>query len=129
MLNLVCSSEPYLEVYSNLYYLLAQSEELSATDKWAGFVLTKEGEDFVQQNANLFKYDLLYNPFRLESWQRLGNIYDEVKIFSPSICKVEGPLYLKGKDWGLTLLDVFIDQRVIWPCRRWTCCLMMAVSR
>ncbi|XP_031102480.1 calcineurin-binding protein 1 [Ipomoea triloba] len=71
------SSEPYLEVYSNLYYLLALSEELSATDKWAGFVLTKDGEDFVQQSANLFKYDLLYNPFRLESWQRLGNIYDE----------------------------------------------------
>ncbi|VFQ73182.1 unnamed protein product [Cuscuta campestris] len=70
-------SDPYLEVYSNLYYLLAQSEELSATDKWAGFVLTKEGEDFVQHNANLFKYDLLYNPFRLESWKQLGNIYDE----------------------------------------------------
>lgn len=85
MLNLVCSSEPYLEVYSNLYYLLALSEELSATDKWAGFVLTKDGEDFVQQSANLFKYDLLYNPFRLESWQRLGNIYDEVNIFSPSM--------------------------------------------
>ncbi|CAH9121246.1 unnamed protein product [Cuscuta epithymum] len=75
--SLAQSSDPYLEVYSNLYYLLAQSEELSATDKWAGFVLTKEGDDFVQQNANLFKYDLLYNPFRLESWQRLGNIYDE----------------------------------------------------
>ncbi|KAL7167933.1 hypothetical protein ACSBR2_038380 [Camellia fascicularis] len=35
------SSDPYLEVYCNLYYLLAQSEEISATDKWAGFVLTK----------------------------------------------------------------------------------------
>lgn len=73
-----CRSEPYLEVYSNLFYLLAQSEEMSATDKWAGFVLTKEGEEFVEQNANLFKYDLLYNPSRLESWQRLANIYDEV---------------------------------------------------
>ncbi|KAL2548434.1 Tetratricopeptide repeat (TPR)-like superfamily protein [Forsythia ovata] len=70
-------SEPYLEVYSNLFYLLAQSEEMSATDKWAGFVLTKEGEEFVEQNANLFKYDLLYNPLRFESWQRLANIYDE----------------------------------------------------
>ncbi|XP_038900247.1 calcineurin-binding protein 1-like [Benincasa hispida] len=71
------SSEPYLEVYSNLYYFLAQSEEMSATDKWPGFVLTKEGEEFVQHNANLFKYDLLYNPLRYESWQKLAHIYDE----------------------------------------------------
>lgn len=77
----VCSSEPYLEVYSNLYYLLAQSEEMNATDKWAGFVLTKEGEEFVQQNANLIKYDLIYNLLRLESWQKLANIYDEVRLF------------------------------------------------
>lgn len=80
-----CSSQPYLEVYCNLYYLLAQSEEMSATDKWPGFVLTKEGEEFVQQNAHLFKYDLMYNPLRFESWQRLANIYDEVKFpFSSS---------------------------------------------
>ncbi|XP_028058913.1 calcineurin-binding protein 1 isoform X2 [Camellia sinensis] len=71
------SSDPYMEVYCNLYYLLAQSEEMSATDKWAGFVLTKEGEEFVEQNAKLFKYDLQYNPSRFESWQRLANIYDE----------------------------------------------------
>lgn len=77
----VCSSEPYLEVYSNLYYLLAQCEEMNATDKWAGFVLTKEGEEFVQQNANLIKYDLIYNLLRLESWQKLANIYDEVRMF------------------------------------------------
>lgn len=76
----VYSSEPYLEVYSNLYYFLAQSEEMNATDKWPGFVLTKEGEEFVQQNANLFKYDLLYNPLRFESWQRLANIYDEARF-------------------------------------------------
>ncbi|KAF5935106.1 hypothetical protein HYC85_026235 [Camellia sinensis] len=62
------SSDPYLEVYCNLYYLLAQ----------AGFVLTKEGEEFVERDANLFKYDLQYNPLRFESWQRLANIYDEV---------------------------------------------------
>ncbi|XP_004245382.2 calcineurin-binding protein 1 [Solanum lycopersicum] len=71
------SSEPYLEVYSNLYYLLALSEEMNATDKWAGFVLTKEGAEFVQQNAKLIKYDLIYNLLRLESWQKLANIYDE----------------------------------------------------
>lgn len=75
-----CSSDPYLEVYCNLYYHLAQSEETSATDKWAGFVITKEGEEFIEHNAKLFKYDLLYNPLRFESWQRLANIYDEVKL-------------------------------------------------
>jgi len=53
---------------------------MSATDKWPGFVLTKEGEEFVEQNAKLFKYDLMYNPLRFESWQRLGNIYDEVSL-------------------------------------------------
>lgn len=68
-----------MEVYNNLYYVLALSEEMSATDKWPGFVLTKEGEEFVEQNANLFKYDLLYNPLRFESWQGLANIYDEVR--------------------------------------------------
>ncbi|KAL8264591.1 hypothetical protein R6Q59_022721 [Mikania micrantha] len=71
------SSEPYMDVYRNLYYLLAQSEEMSATDKWAGFVLTKEGEEFVQQTAKLFKYDLLFNPSRFESWKSLATIYDE----------------------------------------------------
>lgn len=43
-------------------------------------MLTKEGEEFVENNANLFKYDLLYNPLRFESWKGLANIYDEVKI-------------------------------------------------
>ncbi|KAG6608101.1 Calcineurin-binding protein 1, partial [Cucurbita argyrosperma subsp. sororia] len=71
------SSESYVEVYSNLYFFLAQSEEMSATDKYPGFVLTKEGEEFVQHNASLFKYDLLYNPLRFESWQKLAHIYDE----------------------------------------------------
>lgn len=71
------STEPYSEVYGNLYYILAQVEEMSATDKFPSFVLTKEGEEFVQQNANLFKFDLLYNPLRFESWQKLANIYDE----------------------------------------------------
>ncbi|KAH9799738.1 calcineurin-binding protein 1 [Citrus sinensis] len=75
------SSEPYLEVYRNLYYYLAQAEEMSTTDKWPGFELTKEGEGFVQKNANLFKFDLLYNPLRFESWQRLANIYDEARFF------------------------------------------------
>ncbi|XP_057248653.1 calcineurin-binding protein 1 isoform X2 [Beta vulgaris subsp. vulgaris] len=74
---LVGSCEPYMDVYRDLYYLSALSEETSATDKWPGFVLTKEGEDYVEQSANLSKYDLLFNPLRFESWQRLANIYDE----------------------------------------------------
>lgn len=69
-----------MDVYRNLYHLLAQSEEMSATDKWAGFVLTKEGEEFVQQTAKLFKYDLLFNPSRFESWKSLATVYDEVKL-------------------------------------------------
>lgn len=89
------SSEPYFEVYSNLYYFLALSEEMSATDKWTGFVLTKEGDDFVQQNANLFKYDLLYNPLRFESWQRMGNIYDEARVILAYILIIN---HCKAKD-------------------------------
>ncbi|RRT85444.1 hypothetical protein B296_00007914 [Ensete ventricosum] len=34
----VVSSEQYLEVYGNLYYLIAQAEEISAIDKYAGFM-------------------------------------------------------------------------------------------
>ncbi|KAF8681835.1 hypothetical protein HU200_045277 [Digitaria exilis] len=71
------SSEPYSDVYGNLYFYIAQSEDISATDKHAGFVLKKEGEEFVEQSANIFKYDLLYNPLRFESWQKLSNLYDE----------------------------------------------------
>ena len=78
MLTNYFSSEQYLEVYGNLYYLMAQAEEISAIDKYAGFVLKKEGEEFVEQSANLIKYDLLYNPLQFESWQKLANIYDEV---------------------------------------------------
>jgi len=59
---------------------MAQAEETSATDKYAGFVLRKEGEEFVEQSANLLKYDLLYNPLRFESWQKLANIYDKVEL-------------------------------------------------
>eukprot|EP00250_Pteridium_aquilinum_P016505 c23135_g1_i3 orf=228-6338(+) len=67
----------YQEVYKNLYYLLTQVEEASASDKWPGFVFTKEGEDFVEQNAKLIKYDLMYNIDRFESWHKLASLYDE----------------------------------------------------
>lgn len=79
-----CSSEPYSEVYGNLYHYIAQVEDISASDKYTGFVLKKEGGEFVQQSANLFKYDLLYNPLRFESWQKLANLYDEVCLFGYS---------------------------------------------
>lgn len=70
--------QQYKEVYENMYYLLSQIEETCASDKWPGFVLSKEGEEFVEQNVKLFKYDLVYNISRFESWQNLANLYDEV---------------------------------------------------
>ena len=82
-----CSSESYSDVYGNLYYIIAQAEDISASDKYTGFVLKKEGGEFVEQSANLFKYDLLYNPLRFESWQKLANLYDEV-IFITSYVQV-----------------------------------------
>lgn len=77
--------DPYIEVYENLYYLLAQIEDMSASDKWAGYILTKEGEEFIHQNSNLVKYDLIYNPARFESWHRLAHVYDEVCVFCGSL--------------------------------------------
>lgn len=58
---------------------------MSASEKWPGFVLTKEGEEFVQTNANYFKYDLCYNPMRFESWLKLAKILDEVKLLKKLI--------------------------------------------
>jgi calcineurin-binding protein cabin-1 len=75
-------NQQYKEVHENLYYLLSQVEETFASDKWPGFVLSKEGEEFVEQNAKLFKYDLVYNVSRFESWQNLANLYDEVGHFT-----------------------------------------------
>lgn len=76
-----CSSEPYSDVYGSLYHYIAEAEDTSPSDKYTGFVLKKEGGEFVEQSANLFKYDLLYNPLRFESWQRLSSLYDEVIFF------------------------------------------------
>ncbi|KAK4365083.1 hypothetical protein RND71_016441 [Anisodus tanguticus] len=112
------SSEPYLEVYSNLYYLLAQSEEMNATDKWAGFVLTKEGEDFVQQNANLIKYDLIYNLLRLESWQKLANIYDE----EVDLLLNDGSKQINALGWRK---NAALSERVEASRRRSRRCLLM----
>ena len=61
------------------YVLAIQVEDISASDKWPGFVLTKEGEEFVQTNANYFKYDLCYNSMRFESWLKLAKTLDEVR--------------------------------------------------
>ncbi|XP_007012204.2 PREDICTED: uncharacterized protein LOC18588015 isoform X2 [Theobroma cacao] len=115
------SSEPYLEVYSNLYYFLAQSEEMNATDKWPGFVLTKEGEEFVQQNANLFKYDLLYNPLRFESWQRLANIYDE----EVDLLLNDGSKHINVSGWRK---NTTLPQRVETSRRRSRRCLLISLA-
>ncbi|KAL0394134.1 UNVERIFIED_CONTAM: Calcineurin-binding protein 1 [Sesamum latifolium] len=115
------SPDPYQEVYRNLYYLLAQSEEISATDKWAGFVLTKEGEEFVEHNANLFKYDLLYNPMRFESWQRLANIYDE----EVDLLLNDGSKQINVLGWRK---NASLPQRVETSRRRSRRCLLMTLA-
>ncbi|CAK9158814.1 unnamed protein product [Ilex paraguariensis] len=115
------SSEPYLEVYCNLYYLLALSEEMSATDKWAGFVITKEGEEFVEQNVNLFKYDLLFNPLRFESWQRLANIYDE----EVDLLLNDGSKQINVLGWRK---NATLPQRVEASRRRSRRCLLMTLA-
>ncbi|KAA8525215.1 hypothetical protein F0562_006921 [Nyssa sinensis] len=117
----VGSSDPYLEVYCNLYYLLAQSEEMSATDKWPGFVLTKEGEEFVDQNTKLFKYDLLYNPLRFESWQRLANIYDE----EVDLLLNDGSKQINVAGWRK---NSTFPQRVETSRRRSRRCLLMTLA-
>ncbi|CAN0907300.1 Calcineurin-binding protein 1 [Linum grandiflorum] len=114
-------SEPYSEVYCNLYYFLALSEEMSATDKWPGFVLTKEGEDFVQQNASLFKYDLLYNPLRFESWQRLAKIYDE----EVDLLLNDGSKHINVVGWRK---NATLPQRVDRSRRRSRRCLLMSLG-
>ncbi|KAM6562519.1 hypothetical protein CsatB_022517 [Cannabis sativa] len=120
-MSLVESSEPYLEVYSNLYYFLALSEEMSATDKWPGFVLTKEGEEFVQHNANLFKYDLLYNPLRFESWERLANIYDE----EVDLLLNDGSKHINVSGWRK---NAIFSKRVDTSRKRSRRCLLMSLA-
>ncbi|KAJ4958761.1 hypothetical protein NE237_025872 [Protea cynaroides] len=115
------SSQPHVEVYSNLYHLLSQAEEMSATDKWPGFVLTKEGEEFVEQNANLFKYDLLYNPLCFESWQRLANIYDE----EVDLLLNDGSKHINAVGWRK---NANLPQRVETSRRRSRRCLLMSLA-
>ncbi|KAK3213035.1 hypothetical protein Dsin_017741 [Dipteronia sinensis] len=114
-------SDPYLKVYCDLYYFLAQSEEMSTTDKWPGFVLTKEGEEFVQQNSNLFKFDLIYNPFRFESWQRLANIYDE----EVDLLLNDGSKHINVTGWRKSAT---LPQRVETSRRRSRRCLLMSLA-
>ncbi|KAJ1409794.1 Tetratricopeptide-like helical domain superfamily [Sesbania bispinosa] len=119
--TLLRRSEPYLEVYCNLYYFLALSEEMSATDKWPGFVLTKEGDEFVEQNAKLFKYDLMYNPLRFDSWQRLGNIYDE----EVDLLLNDGSKHINVVGWRKTPT---LSERVETSRRRSRRCLLMSLA-
>ncbi|WOL15244.1 hypothetical protein Cni_G24025 [Canna indica] len=115
------SSEQYLDVYGNLYYFIAQAEEISAIDKYAGFVLKKEGEEFVEQSANLFKYDLLYNPMRFESWQKLANIYDE----EVDLLLNDGSKHISILDWRK---NTNLHQRVENGRRRSRRCLLMGLA-
>ncbi|ESQ53881.1 hypothetical protein EUTSA_v10026823mg, partial [Eutrema salsugineum] len=109
------------DVYRNLFYFLAQSEEVSASDKWPGFVLTKEGEEFVQQNTNLFKYDLIYNPLRFESWEKLGNIYDE----EVDLLLNDGSKHINVVGWRK---NAALSQRVETSRRRSRRCLLMSLA-
>ncbi|XP_078149129.1 calcineurin-binding protein 1-like isoform X3 [Carex rostrata] len=115
------SSEPYSEVYSNLYYFIAQAEDASAAEKYAGFVLQKEGEDFVEQNANFFKYDLLYNPLHFESWQKLANIYDE----EVDLLLNDGSKCMSISDWRK---QAALHQRVQAGRRRSRRCLLITLT-
>uniref|UniRef100_A0A7N0V8D0 Uncharacterized protein n=1 Tax=Kalanchoe fedtschenkoi TaxID=63787 RepID=A0A7N0V8D0_KALFE len=115
------SSEPYIDVYCNLYYLLAQSEDMSATDKWPGFVLTKEGEEFVEQNAKLYKYDLMSNPLHFESWQRLAHIYDE----EVDLLLNDGSKHINVSGWKK---NATLAQRVETSRRRSRRCLLMSLA-
>nr|BBB89279.1 tetratricopeptide-like helical domain containing protein [Hordeum vulgare subsp. vulgare] len=90
------SSEPYSDVYGSLYHYIAEAEDTSPSDKYTGFVLKKEGGEFVEQSANLFKYDLLYNPLRFESWQRLSSLYDE----EVDLLLNDGSKHISILDWG-----------------------------
>ncbi|KAK8963966.1 hypothetical protein KSP40_PGU011594 [Platanthera guangdongensis] len=114
-------SDTHMEVYENLYYLIGQAEDTSATDKYPGFVLKKEGEEFVEQNANLYKYDLLYNPLRFESWHKLANIYDE----EVDLLLNDGSKHINIQDWRK---NASLTQRVEIGRRRSRRCLLMSLS-
>ncbi|PKA54347.1 hypothetical protein AXF42_Ash000180 [Apostasia shenzhenica] len=116
-----CSSESYMEVYKNLYYFMSQAEDTNATDKYPGFVLKMEGEEFVEQNANLLKYDLLYNPLRFESWQKLANIYDE----EVDLLLNDGSKHVNIMNWRKSST---VPQRVEIGRRRSRRCLLMSLA-
>ncbi|GAQ80329.1 hypothetical protein KFL_000510300 [Klebsormidium nitens] len=68
---------PFAEVYSKLYFLLAQVEEINAGLEAPGFALSDEGRRYFDRMQSYYKYDLCYHPQRLASWERLAEIYDE----------------------------------------------------
>ncbi|CAM0875407.1 unnamed protein product [Alopecurus aequalis] len=115
------SSESYSDVYGNLYYIIAQAEDISASDKYTGFVLKKEGGEFVEQSANLFKYDLLYNPLRFESWQKLANLYDE----EVDLLLNDGSKHISILDWRT---NTALTQRVEVGRRHSRRCLLMSLT-
>eukprot|EP00897_Mesotaenium_endlicherianum_P006993 jgi/Mesen1/6321/ME000326S05461 len=64
-------------VYGSLYYLRARLLESSASAEGAGFLLTREGQAFLEKRATLFRHDLCYNPRRFASWFGLAKLFDE----------------------------------------------------
>lgn len=111
----------YEEVHGNLYYLLTQVEETCASDKWPGFVFTKEGEEFVEQNARLFKYDLLYNFSRFESWHKLANLFDE----EVDLMLNDGSKTCSAMEWHK---NTRLMKRVETGRRRTRRCLLMSLA-
>lgn len=73
---------PFAEVYSKLYFLLAQVEEINAGLEAPGFALSDEGRRYFKSMQSYYKYDLCYHPERLASWERIAEIYDEVGTYS-----------------------------------------------
>ncbi|KAL3695588.1 hypothetical protein R1sor_009664 [Riccia sorocarpa] len=113
--------DPYLEVYRNLYHFISEVEDITASDKWAGFVLTQEGEEFVEQNAKLLKYDLGYNPLRYESWYKLAKIYDE----EVDLMLNDGSKNVNAVEWRK---NIQLTSRVEMSRRRTRRCLLMTLA-
>ncbi|KAL2642164.1 hypothetical protein R1flu_009751 [Riccia fluitans] len=113
--------DPYLEVYQNLYHFMSEVEDITASDKWAGFVLTQEGEEFVEQNAKLLKYDLCYNPLRYESWNKLAKIYDE----EVDLMLNDGSKNVNAVEWRK---NNHLTSRVEMSRRRTRRCLLMTLA-
>jgi hypothetical protein len=73
---------PFAEVYSKLYYLLAQTEEINAAAEAPGFALSEEGTRYFDGMQKYYKFDLCYHLEHLASWEGLAGVCDEVRMRS-----------------------------------------------